>query len=231
VVCLIPLFPPDPGRLRLFATSRISAPSLSLHPVPLPTWYQSIPRYMTQTEVRACLCGIKDQRDRALFSTIYLYGLRVSEVTLLERGDVDLERARIVIRRVKGGVWTERPLFSSVRELLMPVIPEDGSDKPLFPGRSGPLKKRRIQALFTYYRDLAGLSVQYSCHSLRHSIATHLLDADLPLEFVQDHLGHRKISSTTIYARITDNYRASVFRKLEISPWIVRPTGTQEDPR
>lgn len=186
---------------------------------------------MTQTEVRAFLHAIVSARDHALFSLIYLYGLRVSEVALLERGDVDFDRSRIVIRRVKGGVWTERPLFSSVRELVDPLLTRNAQpERPLFVGRDGPLKKRRIQALFTSYRDAAGLARHYTCHSLRHSIATHLLDAGLPLEFVQDHLGHRKLSSTTIYARITDHHRAAVFRELENSPWIVSPiSGPKED--
>lgn len=185
---------------------------------------------MTQPEVRAFFHMIENARDRALFSVIYLYGLRVSEVTLLQCGDVDLDRSRIVIKRVKGGVWSERPLFSSTREQIEPLLLCRPDDEPLFAGRTGPLKKRRMQALFTFYRDLAGLTLHYTCHSLRHSIATHLLDAGLSLEFVQDHLGHRKISSTSIYARITDHHRAAVFRELESSPWIVRPTpGTKED--
>ncbi len=180
---------------------------------------------MTQTEVRAFLHGIENGRDRALFSLIYLYGLRVSEVTLLKRSDIDFERSRIIVRRVKGGVWTERPLFSSVRELLNPLFLQHSTEAdPLFEGRDGPLKKRRIQALFTAYRNTAGLATHYTCHSLRHSIATHLLDAGLSLEFVQDHLGHRKLSSTSIYARITDHHRVALFERIEASPWIVSPT-------
>jgi integrase/recombinase XerC len=178
---------------------------------------------MTQTEVRAFLHGIENKRDRALFSLIYLYGLRVSEVTLLQKRDIDLQRSRILIRRVKGGVWSERPLFSSVREQLEPLQGHLPADDPLFFGREGPLKKRRIQALFTAYRSAAGLPSRYTCHCLRHSIATHLLDAGLALEFVQDHLGHRKLSSTSIYARITDQHRAQLFQQLEVSPWIIQP--------
>jgi hypothetical protein len=54
-------------------------------------------------------------------------------------------------------------------------------------------------------------------------MATHLLDAGMPMEFVQDHLGHQSIRSTSIYARITDRRQAEVFAQLERSPWIVRP--------
>jgi len=194
--------------------------------MPHPTANRYLPRYMTQTEVRTFFRAIKDPRDRALFAVMYHYGLRVSEVELLTRDDVALDRNRIVVKRVKGGIWTERPLFERTRGLLRSYLTAtrgEGS-APLFPGRSGPLRKRQIQSLFAGYRDQARLAGRHTCHSLRHAIATHLLDAGLSLEFVQDHLGHQSIRSTTIYARITDQHRVQVFRKLDASRWIVQPT-------
>jgi integrase len=188
---------------------------------------QRLPRYLTQEETRAFFGVIADPRDRALFTVIYLYGLRVSEVGLLTRGDIDLDRGRIVVRRRKGGTWAERPLFSSARELLAVHVRSlngAGPSGPLFPGNGGPLRKRQIQTLFTRYRGLAGLPATATAHCLRHSIATHLLDAGVSLEFVQDHLCHVNIRSTSIYARITDRHRAAAFRELEASPWIVQPT-------
>jgi integrase/recombinase XerC len=186
---------------------------------------QRIPRYLTQAELRAFFAVVGDVRDRALFTIVYHYGLRVSEVALLERGDVDLDRGRIVVKRVKNGFWMERPLFPGTARVLAPYLAEHPGDgvRALFPGRAGPLRKRQIQARFARYRAEAGLPAHYTPHSLRHSIATHLLDAGASLEFVQDHLGHRDIGSTTIYARITDRHREAVFRQLEASPWIVHP--------
>ena len=184
-----------------------------------------IPKYLTQPEARAFFEVIHSLRDRALFTIIYHYGLRVSEVTLLVRQDIDFQRKMLVVKRVKGGIWAERPLFESTERLLRDYLPETADEfTPLFPGRGGALKKRQIQVLFTRYRDRAGLSKRYTCHSLRHSIATHLLDAGLPMEFVQDHLGHKSIQSTTIYARVTSQHRLMVFQKLERSPWIVHPS-------
>lgn len=187
---------------------------------------QRLPRYLTQQETRAFFGVIDDARNLALFTFIYLYGLRVAEVSLHVVGDVDLARGRIVIKRLKGGAWAERPLFSRLRELLtehLASLSDPGADAHLFPGYGGPLRKRQIQSLFTKYRDLAGLPRTATAHSLRHSIATHLLDAGVSLEFVQDHLGHQSIRSTSIYARITDHHRAALFQKLERSPWIVQP--------
>ncbi len=132
---------------------------------------QRLPRYLTQEETRAFFRVIEHPRDRALFSVIYLYGLRVGEVALLTRGDVDLDRGRIVVKRLKGGAWTERPLFSSARDILSSHVESlngAGPAGPLFPGNGGPLRKRQIQSLFTRYRDAAGLSATATAHSLRH---------------------------------------------------------------
>lgn len=191
---------------------------------------REIPRYLTQDEVRRLFGVIDGPRDRALFAILYLYGLRVGEVAFLKVEDVDLDRSRIVVRRSKGGVWTERPIFSAVARLLRRYIGETPllAGDPLFPGRSGPLRKRQIQSLFARYRDLAGLRERLTCHGLRHAIATHLLDAGCSLEFVQDHLGHRTIRSTSIYARISDQNRLGVFQRLEDSPWIVHPAWPAE---
>lgn len=215
--------------MHLFA-KRCSPPTSLPKPLPpVPSLIgprSRLPRYLTQLEVRAFFRVISDLRDRTLFSLIYHYGLRVGEVALLQRGDVDLDRGRIVIKRLKGGAWTEQPLFSVTAALLGKHLATAGgaTEDPLFRGRQGPLRKRQIQSLFSQYRDLAGLDRRYTCHGLRHSIATHLLDAGVALEFVQDHLGHQSIRSTSIYARITDRHRLALFRKLERSTWIVHPT-------
>jgi integrase len=160
----------------------------------------------------------------------YLYGLRVGEVALIRRGDLDLDRSRIVIRRLKNGNWTERPIFSSLRERLCRHLARSAGreDDPLFLGRHGPLRKRQVQSLFARYREAAGLPHRYTCHGLHHAIATHLLDAGCSLEFVQDHLGHRSIRSTSIYAQITDHHRLALFQRLERSPWIVQPAAEKE---
>jgi integrase len=190
---------------------------------------QRLPRYLTQPELQAFFGAIHSPRDRALFTLIYHCGLRVGEVALLSRADLDLERGRVLVRRLKGGRWSEQPLLNTTRALLESHLVSglQDSSSPLFAGRRGPLGKRQIQSLFARYRDAAALRKHYTCHSLRHSIATHLIDAGMNLEFVQDHLGHQDIRSTTLYARITDRRRAEVFRQLEVSPWIVQPELTR----
>ena len=176
----------------------------------------STPKYLSQKEVERFFECIEDPRDKALFGTIYFYGLRVSEATLLTLRDIDLGRKRIFIPRLKGGISGERPLIRTMEDLLRKYlkvrIPKgDG----LFTGREGNLKKQRIQQLFKYYAEKAGLNSRFSVHCLRHSIATHLLEAGEGIEFVKDHLGHRNIRNTLIYAQITDRGREEAFKRVE----------------
>jgi integrase len=91
----------------------------------------------------------------------------------------------------------------------------------LFTGREGPLKKRMVQQLFADYAKKAGIAGR-SVHALHRSIAVHLLEAGRGIEYVADHLGHKNIQNTRIYAQITNPLREQVFRELEQHPKIVR---------
>jgi len=184
---------------------------------------QELPKYLTQEEVEAFFSRIKDRRDRALFDLIYKYGLRVREAVLFELDDLDLKRNKIFVKRVKGGISGEKPLFRDSRRLLRAWLQErTGHTRALFTGREGRLSERRIQQLFKLYLKKARLKKDVGIHSLRHSIAIHLLDDGQSLEFVKDHLGHKYMKNTEVYARISDRRRSEVFDQLEISPAIVR---------
>jgi integrase/recombinase XerD len=180
-------------------------------------------KYLSQEELEGFFLCVKNPRDKALFGVIYLYGLRVSEATLLKLSHVDLERRTVLIQRVKGGIGGERPLFESAEKLLRRYLKVrlDTGDA-LFTGRQGNLKRGRIQQLFKGYAKKAGIHPRYSVHCLRHSIATHLLDAGEGIEFVRDHLGHRNIQNTMIYAQITNSKREEAFRRVERSSRIAR---------
>ena len=180
-------------------------------------------KYLSKQELEGFFLCIRDPRDKAIFGIIYLYGLRVSEATLLKLSHVDFQKKTIFIHRMKGGIGGERPLLRSAERLIkryfrMRLDTGDG----LFTGRQGNLKRQRIQQLFKEYAREAGIHPRYSVHCLRHSIATHLLDAGEGIEFVRDHLGHRNIQNTMIYAQITGNRRQEAFRRIEGSSRIAR---------
>jgi integrase len=178
-----------------------------------------LPTYPTQAEIRALFATISNLRDRTLFGLAYSYGLRVGEIVLLDRQDVDLERGRIRIRRLKGGLSGERPIFRNLLPLLQAYLESRrDSAEALFVGPRGRLKKRRIQQLFRFYATEAGLPAERRhVHVLRHSAAVHVLDAGEDIDFARDHLGHRSIQSTMTYAQISDARRNRKLRRLERS--------------
>ena len=180
-------------------------------------------KFLIQEQAARLFSVIADPRDRALFAVIYHYGLRVSEATLLQLTDVDLERRRIFIKRLKRGRGGEKPLFDNTAQVIGAYLPVRQPTSPeLYTGRQGGLGRQRIQQLFRLYASQAGLEPQFTVRCLRHSIATHLLDAGFGIELVQDHLGHVNIQNTLIYARLTDRRRDEVYRQVEQSPEIVK---------
>lgn len=184
---------------------------------------KALPKYLSQAELKKFFSILDSPRDKALFVLIYHYGLRESEALWLTVNDIDLKRNRILIKRLKNGVAGERPLWrdtaKTVKAYLKVRIPKG---TPLFTGRQGPLTSRRVRQLFASYAKKANLPKNYSVHSLRHSIAVHLLDAGQPIEMVQDHLGHRNITNTAIYARISNVKREAMFHDVERNPAVVR---------
>ena len=95
-------------------------------------------KYLDQEQTARLFSVIEDPRDRALFATIYHYGLRVSEACLLELADVDLERGRILITRVKNGMGGERPLLGNTAGLIRAYLTvRRPTGSALFTGRQG----------------------------------------------------------------------------------------------
>jgi integrase len=178
-----------------------------------------LPTYLTQAEIQALFGAIASVRDRALFGLAYAYGLRVGEIVHLNRTDVDLERARIRIHRLKGGLSGERPIFRNLIPLLRQYLEKRTDEEDaLFVGLRGRLRKRRIQDLFRFYATEAALPAdRRHVHVLRHSAAVHVLDAGEDIDFARDHLGHRSIQSTMTYAQISDGRRNRKMRRLERS--------------
>ena len=183
---------------------------------------RGLPKYLTQDELHRFFAAISSPRDLALFAVIYHYGLRVDEATALTLEDLDLKNHRLRLRRLKNGLGGEKPLWRhTAKQLRAYLRVRYGAGPYVFTGREGPLKKRQIQGLFKRYAKAAGVSGR-SVHSLRHSIAVHLLDAGRGIEYVADHLGHKNIQNTQIYAQISHPLRELIFRELERHPKIVR---------
>jgi hypothetical protein len=120
-----------------------------------------------------------------MFALTYAFGLRVSAIELLDRENIDLQRERIRIHRLKGGLSGEGSIFRNLLPLLQQYLASRrDSDRALFVGRQGRLKRRQMQNLFYRYATEAGLSPnRRHVYVLRHSVAVHVLDAGEDIDF------------------------------------------------
>ncbi len=173
---------------------------------PTPRRRERTIHFLTQDETRRLFKVIKLKRDQAIFKTAYRHGLRASEVGLLQRTDVDLKQGRISIQRLKGSLSGVYPMQPDVTKLLRSYLRSREDDSPylFISNRNVPIDRRTLWVMMTNYAIAAGISKdKHKFHCLKHSIATHLLDAGEDLSFVKDWLGHANIQNTTIYARLT----------------------------
>ena len=184
-----------------------------------------LPKFLTQEQLKQFFAAIPKgaKREKALFLTIYRYGLRVAEAVELRLEDIDFRDNRIQVERKKNGIPTQRRLYDDVKRAIRAYLREreDTSDA-LFTGREGGLGVSMMQKLFKQYAKKAGLDASFSIHCLRHSIAVHSLETDnVDIRDIQDLLGHRAIQNTLVYAAITDKRRSQVDKMLERSREIV----------
>jgi len=150
-------------------------------------------------------------RDRAILETIYSAGLRVSELTSLDVEDVDLDSGMATVRG-KGKRERLALLGPQAVAAIRAWLPGRGTlaggraqQLPaLFANKNGTrLSSRSVGRLLEKYLAQAGLDPRTSPHTLRHSFATHMLDAGADIRSVQELLGHRSLATTQIYTHVT----------------------------
>ena len=163
-------------------------------------------KFLTTDELKRLISVIKAKRDKAIFLTAYRHGLRASEVGLLQINDVDFKSLRITIQRVKGSRSGTYPMQPDEARILKTYVRsrEDSSPYLFISNRGTPIQRVMLHYLMKHYGPLAKLPEEKQhFHALRHSIATHLLDAGQDLRFVQDWLGHSNIQNTVIYTYLS----------------------------
>lgn len=183
-----------------------------------------IPRVLSQEEVQAMLDRLKkeaatahDIRDWAVVETLYSTGVRVSELCGLSLRDLDLEGRRAIVRG-KGNkervVFLTRSAIQAIKAYLAWGRPQyvEGDPAALFVGIHGERIHRNI-AYEAVKRGakLAGINRRITCHTLRHTFATHLLENGADIRYVQELLGHVRLSTTQIYTHVAKRKLAEVW--------------------
>ena len=168
-----------------------------------------LPRYLKDEEVDRIFSVISSLRDKAIFKIMLRSGLRVEEVANLTKGALDLVRSQIFVYNGKGAkdriVYVSRDASEALTAYLKKR--RASKSKKVFlvekgPYKGKPISVRGIQKRMEYYAKKANVSA--SCHQLRHTMATQLLNADMALVTIQDLLGHRQIRTTQRYCRVSN---------------------------
>ena len=169
-----------------------------------------LPRHVQTANVIHFFESVKKPRDKAIFMLMLRCGLRVNEVANLTLNSIDYSRSQIVVRDGKGNkdrvVYISNDAASALAGYLKKrqITKEQGVflvEKGVHRGK--PISVRGIQKRIEYYAKKSGVSI--SCHQLRHTMATQLLNADAALVTIQDLLGHSRVKTTQRYCRLSNN--------------------------
>lgn len=168
-----------------------------------------LPRCLREQEVEELFTVIKNKRDFAMFKLMLRCGLRVEEVSNLTLGAIDLKRRRIIVDHGKGGKDRVVYISDDACDALIAYLNRRSHyrakrvflvEKGEFKGQ--PISVRGIQKRIEHYAKKTG--IQVSCHRLRHTMATQLLNAEAEVETIQDLLGHNWITTTQRYCKVSN---------------------------
>jgi site-specific recombinase XerD len=174
----------------------------------------SLPEVITQNQVFEMIDATKMFRLRCFLWVTYTLGLRISEAVNLQVGDLDSERMMVHIHRGKGSKDRYIPLALSTLHVLRALWSTHRNPTFLFPaeGRNHstgstsktPISISTVQGAIKRITQQLQFGKQVSCHTLRHSYATHLLEAGVSLKAIQKYLGHKSLQTTMIYLHLTE---------------------------
>lgn len=165
-----------------------------------------IPTVLTKKEVLELFKNLTAKKSKLMITLMYAAGMRVSELASLKIQDLDFEENIGHIRQAKGK--KDRifniPKFLSARLKRYAEKQKELNQIYLFPGRNNKaMSSRNLQKIVKKASTKAGIKKEVSCHTLRHSFATHLLENEIDIRKIQELLGHADLSTTQVYTHVS----------------------------
>lgn len=178
---------------------------------------RSLPVVFSRIEVKRLIATPKWKKHRILLALIYSAGLRISEVSRLERRDIDFDRMTIHVRQSKYKKDRYVPLSAYMKKGLEDYFQQCGPLGYVFNGKAtgSALSIRAIQYIFRETLRNSGIGKKANVHTLRHTYATHLLEDGVDLISLRDLLGHADIQTTMDYLHVAQFERSRVHSPLD----------------
>ena len=205
--------------LRFFSRVTLGRPAM-LESIAPPRRPYTLPIILSQAEVAALLTISRHLKHRAILTTLYAAGLRVSELCQLQVTDIDSARMVLRVRQGKGQDDRSVMLSPKLLPLLRPYWQQEKPRPWLFPGhpRTRPMTTRAVYSLCRAAGQAAHLPKAIHPHLLRHAFATHLLEAGVDLRRIQLLLGHRSLRTTSRYLHGTPHALHATPSPLDMLP-------------
>ena len=166
-----------------------------------------LPSVLSRDEILRIIKKINNVKHRLMISLLYSSGLRVSEVVNLTVSDVSIDMGTLRIRQGKGRKDRVTVFSENLKEGLLEFMEDKSPSDYLFTSARDSTKKlsvRTVQKVFERALAVSGIRKKASCHDLRHSFATHLLERGTDIRYIQRLLGHKNISTTAIYTKVSN---------------------------
>jgi site-specific recombinase XerD len=189
-----------------------------LNKIPLLKKEKKLPIVLTKEQINGIFSSTTNLKYLCLFKLIYSSGLRVSEAARLKVKDIESDTMRIRVEQGKNRKDRYTILSQNALETLRQYWKEYKPKEYLFSGNRPlkPITTRPIQAEFRRTRAKAGLKEQATLHSLRHSFATHLLEAGYDILTIKHLLGHSCVKTTCIYLHVMRDGRINLKSPLDL---------------
>ena len=191
--------------------------------IPFPRQPRKLPVVLSQAEVIQLFDAVHSLKQRAILMTAYATGLRLSEVTHLQISDIDSERMMIRVRQGKGQKDRYVMLSPTLLEVLRLYWRAERPTSWLFPSKrkEQPINHSVVQRACHQAGLDAGLTKRATVRSLRHSFATHLLEAGTNIRIIQTLLGHSSVSTTQRYTYVSNKTVRATESPLELLAYSV----------
>lgn len=183
-----------------------------------------LPVILSKVEIIKIINSTKNLKHKLLLSLLYGSGLRVSEVVRLKISDINISSKSVLVKAGKGQKDRYTLLSQNSIELLEVYLQKKspcqggfrGLNKDyLFTGIKNHLSQRSAQKIFSQALLAASVQKKATCHSLRHSFATHLLESGVDVRYIQKLLGHNSIKTTEIYLKVANNFLQNIKSPLD----------------